>query len=114
LVSERVMELNGYLVRDFLRDPAVNFDYSILSDARGSGAFPDVLARQGVTLLYVNESLWRRLETDTLQRPFVTSPESAGWRVAGMGRLEGDRWMLLEKTEADPGHGLPTAAGQGL
>jgi hypothetical protein len=114
LVSERVMELNGYLVRDFLRDPAVHFDYSILSGAQEPAPFPDVLARHGVTLVYVNESLWRRLETDTLQRPFLITPESAGWRVAGMGRLEGDRWMVLEKTEADPGHGLPTAAGQGL
>jgi hypothetical protein len=114
LVSERVMELNGYLVRDFLRDPAVNFDYSILSGPQEPAPFPDVLARHGVTLLYVNESLWRRLETDTLQRPFLTSPDSAGWRVVGLGRLEGDRWMLLEKIEAGQGHGVPTAAGQGL
>ncbi|HWW96022.1 MAG TPA: hypothetical protein VN375_21835 [Vicinamibacteria bacterium] len=114
LVSERIMELNGYLVRDFLRDPALNFDYSILSEALGSAPLPGVLADHGVTLLYVNENLWRRLETDGLQRPFITSPESAGWRVVGMGGLEGDRWMLLDKTKGDQGPALPTPGGQGL
>jgi hypothetical protein len=108
------MELNGYLVRDFLRDPALNFDYSILSETLGSAPLPGVLADHGVTLLYVNENLWRRLETDGLQRPFITSPESAGWRVVGMGGLEGDRWMLLDKTKGDQGPALPTPGGQGL
>jgi hypothetical protein len=114
LVSEHAWELNGYIVREFLRDPMVNFDYSILSEAPGPAPFPEFLAAHGINLLYVNENLWRRLEAETLQRPFITSPESAGWRVIGMERLDGDRWMLLEKTKGDQEHGLPTGAGQGL
>jgi hypothetical protein len=115
LASEHAWELYDYIGRDFRCDSLTNFDYSILSGAPGSVPFPEFLARHGITLLYVNESLWRRLETETLQRPFITSPQTAGWRIIGMGRLEGDRWMLLEKTRGEEeGQGPPAGAGQGL
>ncbi|HKC14088.1 MAG TPA: hypothetical protein VKI41_18835, partial [Vicinamibacteria bacterium] len=114
LASEHAWELYDYIGRDFLRDSLANFDYSILREAPGPLPFPEFLARHGVTLLYVNESLWRRLETETLQRPFITSLETAGWRIIGMGRLEGDRWMLLEKTRGEEEQGPPAGAWQGL
>jgi hypothetical protein len=55
------------------------------------------LDQQGVNLFYVDESLWQKLSANPTHREFLTSPESAGWKILTAQDTAAGRWMLLQK-----------------
>jgi hypothetical protein len=97
LVSGYPMEIHGYVGHNHFTNPFVNLDYSVLARSPADAPLPSVLDGLGVNLFYIDETLWRRLEASPAHRPFLEAPERSGWTVLGYQRIDGGRWMLLQK-----------------
>jgi hypothetical protein len=97
LVNRYPIEVYGYVAHDYLADPYRNRDYRVLEDVSDSMPLAGVLEREGITLFYVDEELYRKLDAAPASRPFVRSPESAGWRTLISQTTEAGTWMLLQK-----------------
>jgi hypothetical protein len=97
LVSGYPLEIHGYVGHNYFTSPLVNLDYTILDGAPADRPLPPFLDRQGVNLLYVDESLWRKLSANPTHRAFLTSPESVGWKILAAQETDAGRWMLLQK-----------------
>ena len=97
LVNGYVLEIHGYVGHNYLTSPVVNFDYSMLDGAASDRPLPPLLDQRGVNLFYVDEGLWRKLSANPTHRAFLTSPESAGWKILADEDTGAGRWMLLQK-----------------
>jgi hypothetical protein len=97
LVSGYIIETHDYVGHNYFTSPLVNFDYSVLAQAPADRPLPAFLDQLGVNLFYVDENLWRTLWANPVLRLFLTSPESAGWRVLASRTTESGTWMLLQK-----------------
>ena len=98
LVSGYVIETHDYVGHNYFTSPLVNFDYSVLDKAPPDRPLPAFLDRLGVNLFYVDENLGRTLWANPVHRPFLTSPESAGWRALASRTTASGTWMLLQKS----------------
>jgi hypothetical protein len=97
LVSGYPIEIHEYVGHNYFTSPLVNLDYTILDGAPADRPLPPFLDQHGVNLFYVDESLWQKLSANPTHRAFLTSPESAGWKIlAGQDTAAGP-WMLLQK-----------------
>ncbi|HYB43282.1 MAG TPA: hypothetical protein VEL75_15995 [Candidatus Methylomirabilis sp.] len=97
LLPGYLLEIQGYVAHEYLKDPFSNRDYRIL-DSRPAGLpLGEFLDRQGVNLFYVDEALWARLEADPATAPFLDTPDASGWEVLVRHRSEGGTWMLLRR-----------------
>lgn len=97
LVSGYIIETHDYVGHNYFISPLVNFDYTALDKAPADRPLPIVLDQLGVNLFYIDENLWRKLSTSPVHRPFLTSPESAGWRVLASRTTGSGTWMLVRK-----------------
>ena len=81
---------------------SVNVDYAMLDTAPADRPLPSFLDERGVNLFYVDEALRRKLSANPLHRAFLTSPESAGWKVLGGQDTAAGTWTLLQKRAVAP------------
>ena len=97
LVSAYPIEIHDYVGHNYFTSPLLNADYTLLDSGpadRPLGAFLDA---QGITLFYVDEALRQALAANPLHRSFLTSPESAGWKIVGGQDTSAGAWLLLGK-----------------
>ncbi len=97
LVSGYPIEVHDYVGHNYFTSPLIDFDYTILDKAPADRPLPSFLDQLGVNLIYVDETLWQKLSANPVHRPFLASPESAGWKVLGFQDTETGKWMLLQK-----------------
>jgi hypothetical protein len=97
LVSGYRIEIHDYVGHNYFTSPLVNLDYTILDGAPADRPLPALLDQQGANLFYVDESLWRKLSANPTHRAFLTSPESAGWKILAGQDTGAGRWILLQK-----------------
>jgi hypothetical protein len=97
LARAYLIEIHDYVGHNYFTSPLVNFDYRILDKAPADRPLPPFLDQQGVNLFYVDESLWQKLSANPTHRAFLTSPESAGWKILAARDTAAGRWMLLQK-----------------
>jgi hypothetical protein len=97
VVSGYPLEIHEYVGHNYFTSPLVNLDYTILDGAPADRPLPLFLDQHGVTLVYADERLWQKLSANPTHRAFLTSPESAGWKILGGQGAEAGRWMLLHK-----------------
>jgi len=100
LVSGYPLEVHGYVGRNYFTSPLIDLDYAVLAKAPAGQPFVSFLEQHGINLVYIDEPLWKRLSANPTDRSFLSSPESAGWKVL-VTRESGDgRWMLLQKKQS--------------
>ena len=92
-----LIEIHDYVGHNYFTSPLINLDYTILDGAPADRPLPSFLDQHGVNLFYVDESLWKKLSANLAHRAFLTSPESAGWKILASQDTEAGRWMLLQK-----------------
>ena len=97
VVSSHPIEIHDYVGHNYFTSPLLHFDYTWLEGTVADRPLPPSLDRLGVNLVYIDEALWGRLWANPVHRPFLTSPESAGWRLLRSQNVEGGKWMLMQK-----------------
>jgi hypothetical protein len=97
LVSGYPLEIHGYVGHNYFTSPLVNLDYTALDGVPAARPLPSFLDEHGINLFYVDESLWRKLSADPARRAFLTSPESAGWKIMASHDTGAGQWMLLQR-----------------
>jgi hypothetical protein len=97
LVSGYPIEIHDYVGHNYFTSPLVNADYAILDRAPADRPLTSFLDERGINLFYVDEARRQELSANPLHRSFLTSPESAGWKVLGGQDTATGTWMLLQK-----------------
>jgi hypothetical protein len=97
LVSGYPLEVHDYVGRNYFTSPLIDFDYSLLVKAPPDCPLRSFLDQQGINLVYIDEPLWKRLSANPIDQPFVSSPESVGWKILAARDTVAGRWMLLQK-----------------
>lgn len=97
VVSAYPIEVHDYVGHNYFTSPLVNADYAILDKAPADLSLQSFLEERGINLFYVDEERRRKLSADPAHRSFLTSPESAGWKVLGGHGTASGAWMLLQK-----------------
>lgn len=97
LVSAYPIEIHDYVGHNYFTSPLINADYTILDEAPADRPLESLLDERGVNLVYLDEPRRHALLANPRQRSFLTSPESAGWRVVGGGGSATGTWELLER-----------------
>ena len=87
MVSAYPMEIHGYVAHNYFTNPFLNLDYSALDGALKNQTLGAFLDERQVKLLYVDESLWRKLG----------AVEMAGWDTVVYQATERGQWTLLLK-----------------
>jgi hypothetical protein len=97
LVSGYPLEVHGYVGRNYFTSPLIDFDYAVLAGEGAGQPFVSFLEQHGINLVYIDEPLWNRLSVNPTDRSFLSSPESAGWKVLVSRETGAGHWMLLQK-----------------
>jgi hypothetical protein len=97
LVSGYPIEIHDYVGHNYFTSPLVNADYAILDKAPADRPLESFLDERGINLFYVDEARRQKLSANPLHRSFLTSPESAGWKILGGQDTATGTWMLLQK-----------------
>lgn len=69
--------------------------YSVFDRQLSTTPLYTLLEEQGINLIYVDKRLWASLTASQLQKKFIESPQSFGWKVLAQNQSE--QWMILQK-----------------
>jgi hypothetical protein len=96
LKGEYALEVYGYMAHP----PSKVIGYGVLEHLAADKPLDVFLSDHRINLFYVDETLWSKLQSNPLHQRFLTSPESAGWRLIGLQSSESGKWMLFQRYDA--------------
>lgn len=107
LVEETPLSMSG-LVRE---SPSKDFTFSVYQFPKRADdwtmSIEEYLDRTGADLIYVDHNLRTVLDSQSMNRTFVRSPESVGWKIISQQKTGTNGWMLLEKVKRNNPSSVP-------
>lgn len=61
----------------------------------------EYLDHVGINLIYLDSNLWTILDNQKINRKFIRTPESVGWKIIAYQNINSNKWMLLQKINTD-------------
>jgi hypothetical protein len=85
----------GHNVRDL---PMRSFNYEIFDDNPDHLPLPAQLARRGINLFYLDETIWTGEKPPRPYRRFLNASDESGWQTVAHSNVRGARWLLARRT----------------